>query len=364
MALPQPIPDDFGLPQTPPEFLQLALNTLGNAGDDEDGFHQIFDPVANSYPGDTIGSDLLNPHLDEIENAAGDLGGEHDPAFNDDAAAAQSWADQNREWLTQFLTFDPNPPPIILPDPNSDLPPDDGSVLIYLQDGQPIKELPGNWIQVADDGTVTWQAGEAAPQPIELFLSVDHSDFLLFHAERSGSDKPGWFVQGHHYYFELRSQDRPIAIATLDTNSDTAIPNEPNSGEIETEVVIQLLNGDVVHSHFHTPPAKIVPPPSPPPPPPPPGPPAPPPPPPQPPPFPPNIMAEIAAIRAQLNQLENQYQGIRAAQLAIQASIPPGGFMTPDQVLQFGSLDGQAHAITLQVQQLNNQLMILENTKY
>lgn len=368
MALPDPITDDFDFPTTPPEFLQLALDTLGNVGDDSDGFNEIFDPVANAYPGDTIGSDSFDPLIAELENSAADIGTETDPTFNTDTATAQAWADSNRDWLNQFITFDPNPPMPTLPDPNTDLPPADGVVTIQLQSGQFIEQLPANWVRVADDGTVTWQAGESAPEPITLWLSVDLEEFKLFHADRSGSDTPDWFLPSHHYYFELRSQGFPIASGFLDTTADTAIDGDPNVVPIITIVPVQLPNGTIVTSIFTTPPAghpggegnpAPPPPPSPTPPPPPPVPPPPPPPPPAP------LTGgssdpTIAALQTQFLEKGREYQTLFDQLAQIQAHFKPGlpGSATVQQ--QMNDMQDRLDALAAEVQQLNGQIEMLQ----
>src|SRR5579885_1668926 len=223
MPLPAKLDDTFDFPTYSPAFLPLANDTLGNAGDHTDGFDQLFNPVANSYPGDTIGSDILNPIIDNLASGSGDIATDPDEPFQSDVANNFTNADANATLLTSIVNFDPTPQPITLPD-ESDLEDQAAApILITLQNGSTIQQLPGNWITASADGTISWQAGEGAPDPIQLWLSVDGQPMVLFHQDRSGSDKPDWIVGGHVYYFELQSQVNPIANTTLDTRSPDAV---------------------------------------------------------------------------------------------------------------------------------------------
>lgn len=245
MPLPDALDDSFDFSVRDPQFLTLAFELLGNSAESTDGFDNLFTPTALGFPGPDIGSQILNPTIDSTETAHAESGIPSDPAFDDDHTQAVADAGGNIDWLDSHIHFDPNPRPIVPPNYEDDLPTQPNGTLITLQDGTQIYELPANWIHAADDGTITWQAGESAPEPIELFLSVDGQEKVLFHGDRTGSDRPDWITAGHIFYFELHASGFPIAATTLDTHDSNITPQDENSEATPIEIKVLLPDGTV-----------------------------------------------------------------------------------------------------------------------
>lgn len=255
MPLPDALDDSFDFSVRDPQFLALAHELLGNIGEPSDGFDNLFTPVANGFPGPDIGSQILNPTIDSIEALTGDLDVSPDDQFEQDTAVASTLEQANIDALNSIINFDPNPPRITDPGNTDDDPPITQGTQITLQSGEVINELPGNFVQCADDGTITWQAGESAPDPIELFLSVDGQDLVLFHGDRNGSDRPDWITAGHIFYFELHAAHYPIAANSLDTHDSNIVPQDENTTPIPIEIKVLQPDGTVTTSTTVIPPA-------------------------------------------------------------------------------------------------------------
>lgn len=258
VELPSLIVGTFDFGNDPNEFVSLATTTLGNAADSSDGFHNIFDPMANGYPGDDIGSQKLNEHIAALEDTGANLQTDPDPTFSDTQIAAQSWADQNISDLTGVANASFPVQPVTQPNPEDVLPPPEDTVKIILEDGSELDELPANWIQIADDGTITWQAGEQAPEPIELDVDVDRQGFQLMHTERSGSDRPEWITSGHFYEFVLKAHGVIIAAKDLNTVDNSTVPQPENATLITSTYSVKQPDGTTKQVTVTTPPAALL----------------------------------------------------------------------------------------------------------